>query len=54
MNYDLLAITMATVIAGLGYLVKCVHRQESGVARMQGGLRRYVRAQPAATRGMSS
>lgn len=42
MHYELLAITTATIVAGMGYLVKCVYRQEAEIARMQGGLRRYV------------
>jgi hypothetical protein len=42
MNYELAAVTMATLVAGMGYLVKCVYRQEAGVARLQGGLRRYM------------
>jgi hypothetical protein len=42
MNYELTAIAMATLITSMGYLVKCVYRQESGMARLQGGLRRYM------------
>ena len=42
MNYELLALTMGSLIGGMGYLVKYVHRQEAEVARVHRGLRRYM------------
>jgi hypothetical protein len=53
MNYELAAVAMATLLTGMGYLVKCVYRQEAGIARLQGGLRRYMQRAQYATQEIS-
>ena len=42
MSYEILALTMGSMIGGLAYLVKYVYREEAGLLRIHRGLRRYM------------